>query len=61
MTWDKPLSESAPRSHHGVTIVGVKRGGEDFTYARPETEVQRYDQLIVSGPTKNVERFCRLQ
>ena len=61
MTWDKPLSESAPRTHHGVTIVGVKRGGEDFTYARPETEVHRYDQLIVSGPTRNVERFCRLQ
>lgn len=56
--WDKSLGESAPRTHHGVTIVGVKRGGEDFSYARPETMVHRHDQLIVSGPTSSVEKFC---
>ena len=61
MTWDKTLAESAPRTHHGVTIVGVKRGGEDFTYARPETTVHRHDQLIVSGPTDAVEKFCSLR
>lgn len=61
MTWDKTLGESAPRSHYGVTIVGVKRVGEDFTYARPETTVHRHDQLIVSGPTPNVEKFCSLR
>ncbi len=61
MTWDKTLAESAPRTHHGVTIVGVKRVGEDFTYARPETPVHRHDQLIVSGPTESVERFCSLR
>lgn len=59
-TWDKTLAESTPRSHHGVTIVGVKRHGEDFTYARPETRVERHDQLIVSGPTSKVERFSNL-
>ncbi len=59
-TWDKTLAESAPRGHHGVTIVGVKRQGEDFTYARPETRVERHDQLIVSGSTAKVERFCKL-
>lgn len=61
MTWDKTLAESGPRAHHGVTIVGVKRGGEDFTYARPETTVHRHDQLIVSGPTDAVEKFCSLR
>ena len=60
-TWDKTLAESAPRSKHGVTIVGVKRTGEDFTYARPETLVNRHDHLIVSGPTNKVERFCDLR
>lgn len=60
-TWDKTLAESSPRTHHGVTIVGVKRLGEDFTYARPETSVARNDQLIVSGPTDKVERFCNLK
>ena len=58
-TWDKTLAESAPRTSHGVTIVGVKRAGEDFTYARPETAVKRHDHLIVSGPTQLVEKFCR--
>ncbi len=61
LTWDKTLADSSPRTHHGVTIVGVKRAGEDFTYARPETMVQRHDHLIVSGPTRNVEKFCSLR
>lgn len=60
-TWDKPLAESAPRTHHGVTIVGVKRAGEDFTYARPETVINRHDQLIVSGPTQKVEKYCSIR
>ncbi|WP_212723118.1 potassium channel family protein [Nocardioides jishulii] len=59
-TWDKTLAESAPRTKHGVTIVGVKRTGEDFTYARPETTVTRHDHLIVSGPTRVVEKFCNM-
>ncbi len=61
VTWDKTLADSSPRTHHGVTVVGVKRAGEDFTYARPETLVQRHDQLIVSGATKKVEKFCSLR
>jgi trk system potassium uptake protein TrkA len=61
MTLDKTLAQSSPRTHYGVTVVGVKRQGEDFTYARPETMVHRHDQLIVSGPTQKVERFCSLQ
>ena len=61
MTWDKTLAQSSPRTHYSVTVVGVKRQGEDFTYARPETMVHRHDQLIVSGPTQKVERFCSLQ
>lgn len=60
-SWDKSLAESAPRTRHGVTVVGVKRQGEDFTYARPETVIARHDQLIVSGPTPKVERFCNLR
>lgn len=60
-TWDRSLAESAPRSRHGVTVVGVKRQGHDFTYARPETHVERHDQLIIAGPTDMVERFSRLR
>jgi trk system potassium uptake protein len=55
---DRTLGESALRTRYGITVVGVKRPGKDFTYARPETDVHRGDQLIVSGATDLVERFC---
>ena len=45
------LAQSKIRSKYGVTIVGVKAPGEDFTYAVPETKVTAHDTLIVSGPT----------
>jgi trk system potassium uptake protein TrkA len=57
---DKTLAESGLRTTYGITVVGVKRPGQDFTYARPGTEVHRGDQLIVSGATDLVERFCSL-
>lgn len=46
------------RSKFGVTIVGIKRPKEDFTYARPETLVEEGDLLIVSGRTDLVEKFA---
>ena len=55
-----PLGESRVRSKFGVTIVGVKRAGEDFTHATPETVVQEGDLIIVSGPEDQVERFSDL-
>lgn len=57
---DKTLADSALRSKYGVTVVGVKRPRTDFTYARPETVIERGDLLIVSGPTPLVERFAAL-
>jgi trk system potassium uptake protein TrkA len=54
----RTLAESALRTRYGVTIVGVKRPGEDFTYARPETPVRSGDLLIVAGPTEVVEKFA---
>ncbi|MGR7027488.1 potassium channel family protein [Geodermatophilus sp. URMC 62] len=55
---DRTLGESALRSRYGVTIVGVKRGGEDFTHAVPETTVRDGDLLIVSGATHLIEKFA---
>lgn len=52
------LEESKVRSKYGVTIVGVKTPGEDFTYARPETKVSGHDMLIVSGHVDLLERFA---
>ncbi len=53
----KTLAESGLRTRYGITIVGIKRPGLDFTYARPETVVELGDLLIVSGTTGDVERF----
>jgi trk system potassium uptake protein TrkA len=52
------LAESEVREKYGVTIVGVKSPGRDFTYARPETKVAAHDLLIVSGHTDLIERFA---
>jgi trk system potassium uptake protein TrkA len=52
------LAESSVRSKYGVTVVGVKSPGEDFTYARPETKVSGRDMLIVSGHVDLLERFA---
>lgn len=59
-TWDRPLSESAVRTNHTITVVGVKRPGEAFTYAVPETVVHRGDELVLSGRIAAVERFTAL-
>ncbi len=60
-TWGKPLRESMVRTKNNVTIVGVKRTGQDFVYAVPETLIHEGDELIVSGRTAQVDAFCRLR
>lgn len=52
------LQESDIRAKYGVTVVGVKTPGEDFTYAQPDTRVGPRDTLIVSGHTDLIDRFA---
>ncbi|MFZ5871471.1 MAG: potassium channel family protein [Actinomycetota bacterium] len=52
------LGESQIRKKYGVTVVGVKSPGQDFTYAVPDTMVSPHDMLIVSGHTELIERFA---
>lgn len=52
------LEQSQIRSKYGVTIIGVKSPGQDFTYAVPSTKVSAHDSLIVSGPTRLLERLA---
>jgi trk system potassium uptake protein TrkA len=52
-----PLSRSGVRSRHGVTIVGIKSPGSDFTHATPDTVVEPDDLVIVSGNRRRVEAF----
>jgi trk system potassium uptake protein TrkA len=55
---NRTLAESLPRSRHKITVVGTKRYGGDFVYARPETTVLADDMLIVCGATHDCERFA---
>ena len=52
------LAESNVRSKYGVSVVGVKSPGENFTYATPDTKVSSRDLLIVSGQVDLIERFA---
>lgn len=59
-TWGHTLAVSAVRSRHRITVVGLKRPGEPFAYAVPETVVEQGDELVVSGRVADVERFTAL-
>ncbi len=54
------LTESKVRAKYGITVVGVKSPGKDFTYATPETVISNHDLVIVSGNSADIERFASL-
>lgn len=56
----RPLGLSQVRSRYGVTVVGIKRPGQGFTYATAETVVEPGDIIIVTGRTQAVESFAEL-
>ncbi|KLE34785.1 potassium channel family protein [Aurantiacibacter luteus] len=55
-----PLMMSACRSRYDVTVVGVKRAGEDFLHAVPDTLILPDDELVVSGRIDRIEAFSAL-
>jgi trk system potassium uptake protein TrkA len=57
---DRTLAESALRTRYGVTVVSIKRPGENFTYATANTTLYAGDILIVAGRTRDVETFASL-
>ncbi|NLJ53241.1 MAG: TrkA family potassium uptake protein [Intrasporangiaceae bacterium] len=52
------LEQSQLRSTYGVTVVGVKSPGQDFTYAVPQTKVMQDDLLIVAGKVSLIEKLA---
>jgi len=56
-----PLSETDIRKKFGVTVVGVKSPGTEFTYATAETVISNHDLIIVSGNSGAIEKFSALQ
>ncbi len=55
------LGESGVRRKYGITVVGVKSPGREFTYATPETVISNHDLIIVSGNSLDIEKFASLQ
>ncbi|GAB3961044.1 potassium channel family protein [Streptomyces sparsus] len=56
-----PLGASQVRTRYGVTVVGIKPAGRDFTHATAETVIEPGDVIIVTGRTRAVEAFTELQ
>ena len=54
----RTLAESALRTEYGITVVGVKVPGRDFTHALPDTVIPPGAILVVAGRTDQVERFA---
>lgn len=52
------LGQSQLRKKYGVTVVGVKSPGKEFTYADPNTVISRHDILLVAGHSELLERFA---
>jgi trk system potassium uptake protein TrkA len=55
-----PLITSACRKKYNVTVVGVKRAGEAFIHAVPDTIIFPADELVVSGRIGDIERFSAI-
>lgn len=53
-----PLLMSECRKRFEVTVVGVKRKGEDFIHAVPDTIILPDDELVVSGRIEHIENFA---
>jgi trk system potassium uptake protein TrkA len=58
--WGKTLTESGVRTVHRVTVVGIKRPDQPFTYATEETVVHDHDIVVVSGREADVQKFASL-
>ncbi|WP_217921826.1 potassium channel family protein [Miltoncostaea oceani] len=54
------LEAAGLRKKYDVTVVCVKNPGGTFTYATPETVLQRGDLLVVAGSPERAETFAAL-
>ncbi|MEC8180222.1 MAG: TrkA family potassium uptake protein [Pseudomonadota bacterium] len=55
-----PLVTSQCRKKFDVTVVGVKREGENFIHAVPDTIIFEDDELVVSGRIADIEKFSAI-
>ncbi|MFD2765540.1 potassium channel family protein [Micromonospora eburnea] len=55
------LRDVSPTDRYGVMVVGAKLPGEHFSYAGPDTVLQRDSVLVVEGSISQVQRFAGLE
>ena len=55
------LGEAGVRSRYGVTVVCIKPEGQGFTYATPQTVLDKGAVVVVAGPSAKAEAFARLE
>ena len=53
-----PLVTSQCRKKFDVTVIGVKREGQDFIHAVPDTLILPDDVLVISGRVEHIEAFA---
>jgi trk system potassium uptake protein TrkA len=53
----RTIADLGVRSRYGVTIVGIKPPGKEFSHATPESVVEEGDLIIVAGERRTVEQF----
>jgi trk system potassium uptake protein TrkA len=56
----RTLDDMGIRARYGVTVVCVKPPGQRFTYATPETVLDRGAVLVVAGPSDKAQQFAQL-
>ncbi|NJS14977.1 MAG: TrkA family potassium uptake protein [Sphingopyxis sp.] len=53
----KPLGELGMRRRLGITVIAIKRAGEELEYATPETRLVVGEQILISGQSDKVRAF----
>jgi trk system potassium uptake protein TrkA len=55
------LGELGIRDRFGVTVVCIKPVGGSFSYATPDTVLEKGAVVVVAGPSSDTEHFARLE
>ena len=56
---DGPLGELRLRARYGITVVGFRAPGADFTYADRDTVIAPGSLIAVAGRIEDVDRFAQ--
>ncbi len=56
----KSLRDLQFRAAFGIIVVATSNAGADYVPATPETVLQNGDEIIIAGPKRELEAFCKL-